>query len=431
MTGGRQRTTLWALLLAAMAALSALSSAGPQRVGAASPVDGEGAEPVSLVLFYGSGCPHCHAEREFLDDLGERWPELEILQYEVWDDADNLALFRQRAAAAGFEARAVPTTFLGERVWVGWSPSVAEEIEAVVEAMFSGTPVPESTMTTSTVVEVPFVGGIDVGDRSLVVATVLIGFVDGVNPCSLWVLSMLLALVLHSGSRRRVFAVGATFLAVTSLLYGLYIAGAYSALDYADEADWVRVGVAAVAGVFGVLHVKEFFTHRGVSLTISDAHKPRMYQRMRALARADRSLPAALGGTTVLAVGVSIVETPCTAGLPLLWADLLADRGVAGSGAVLLFLLYLGVFLLDELVLFGAAVMTLRATRMQERHGRLLQLLSGTLMLTLASVMLFAPSMLETLAGTIVVFGAAAGVTVVIYLVDRWWRAAGHPLSMQ
>ena len=49
--------------------------------------------------------------------------------------------------------------------------------------------------------------------------------VDGVNPCSLWVLTMLLALVLHSGSRRRVMAVGGTFLLVTSLMYGLYIVG--------------------------------------------------------------------------------------------------------------------------------------------------------------------------------------------------------------
>ncbi len=429
MIGGRHLTRLWAVLLTTMIAVGAWSFVSRSDVEAGVGIDGAAGEAVTLELFYGSGCPHCHAEREFLDGLQVRWPDLRIVEYEVWDDDENLALFRERAAAAGFEARAVPTTFVGDRVWVGWSEAIADEIEAVVTAMFDGAAVPESTMSTSTIVDVPFFGGVDVGDRSLVAATLLIGFVDGVNPCSLWVLSMLLALVLHTGSRRRVFAVGTMFLFVTSALYGLYMVGAYSALDYAGEADWVRFAVAAVAGVFGVLHIKEFFTDRGVSLTISDAHKPKMYQRMRGLARADRTLPAALGGTALLAVGVSVVETPCTAGLPLLWTDLLAQRDVATGGAVLLFMLYLGVFLLDEMILFGVAVVTLRATRMQERHGRVLQLVSGTLMLTLASVMLFAPSLLETLSGTIVVFAAAAAVAGAVVVVDRWWRHGHSPDS--
>jgi len=429
MIGGRHLTRLWMVLLTIMVAVGAWSFASRGDVEAASGIDGAAGESVTLELFYGSGCPHCHAEREFLEGLQMRWPDLQVLQYEVWDDDDNLALFRERAAAAGFEAQAVPTTFVGGRVWVGWSEAIADEIEAVVTAMFDGAVVPESTMSTSTIVEVPLLGGVDVGDRSLVAATVLIGFVDGVNPCSLWVLSMLLALVLHTGSRRRVFAVGTMFLFVTSALYGLYMAGAYSALDYAGEANWVRLAVAAVAGVFGVLHIKEFFTHRGVSLTISDSHKPKMYQRMRGLARADRSLPAALGGTALLAVGVSVVETPCTAGLPLLWTDLLAQRDVTTGGAVLLFLLYISVFLLDEVILFGAAVVTLRATRLQERHGRVLQLVSGTLMLTLASVMLFAPSLLETISGTIVVFATAAAVAGTVVVVDRWWRQGHSPDS--
>jgi hypothetical protein len=35
------------------------------------------------------------------------------------------------------------------------------------------------------VVDLPFLGPVDVGDRSLIVATLAIGFIDGINPCSL------------------------------------------------------------------------------------------------------------------------------------------------------------------------------------------------------------------------------------------------------
>ncbi|MEL6892570.1 MAG: hypothetical protein AAFP84_13295 [Actinomycetota bacterium] len=376
------------------------------------------AEPVVLTLFHGEGCPHCAAERDFLDELAGRYPDLEIRQYEVWHDGQHRDLFRQMAADRGFEASAVPTTFLGDRYWVGYSDAAGDEIEAVVAALLGGEAAPVADEETA-LVDVPFVGDVDVGDRSLVLATVLIGFVDGVNPCSLWVLSILLALVLHSGSRRRVFAVGSVFLFITSALYGLYMVGAYSALDYAGEARWIRAAVALVAGTFGVLHLKEYVTTRGPSLTISAARKPGLYQRMRALADTDRSLPAVLGGTSLLAVGVSLLETPCTAGLPLLWTDLLAARDVPAAGAVVLFLIYLGVFLLDELVIFGAAVVTLRAAKMQEHHGRILQLVSGTLMLTLAVTMVAAPRLLESLTGTVAVFGGAAIAVAVVVLVER------------
>jgi cytochrome c biogenesis protein CcdA len=254
--------------------------------------------------------------------------------------------------------------------------------------------------------------------------------VDGVNPCSLWVLSMLMALVVHSGSRSRVFAVGGVFLLVTSSLYGLYMIGAYSTLSLVGEQTWIRIGVALVAGTFGVLHVKEHFTSRGPSVTIGAEHKPGLFRKMRRLADVDRSLPAALGGTAVLAVGVSLLETPCTAGLPLLWTNLIADRGVPASGAVVLFLLYLLIFLIDELVIFGATVFTMRAAKMQEHHGQALQLIGGMLMLTLAIAMVAAPSAMESLAGTAIVFAVAAGVTVSVLAAEAWWRRR-HPVTRQ
>ena len=139
---------------------------------------------------------------------------------------------------------------------------------------------------------------------------------------------------------------------------------------------------------------------------------------MRRLARPDRSLTAVLGGTAALAVGVSLAETPCTAGLPLLWTDLVSARDVPAAGALLLFVLYLAVFLVDELAIFTVAVLTLRAAKLQERRGRILQLVSGVLMLALAGTMLFAPELLESVTGAIVVFGAAALTCLVIVLLD-------------
>lgn len=373
-------------------------------------------DTVEVVVFFGEGCPYCAQELEFLVELQDRTPQVEVLAYEVWENEANRAYFRSMADAAGIDAGSVPTTFIGDLVWVGFDSVVADQITAAVDALLeSRTP----DVVERTEVGVPIVGTVDVADTSLIVATLLIGFVDGINPCSFWVLSVLLALVLHSGSRTRIAVVGVVFLSVTSALYGLYMFGAYSALDYAAEMTWVRVAVALVAGAFGVLHLKEYVTHRGPSLTIADDRKPGMYRGMRSLARTDRSLPAVLAGTVVLAVGVSLAETPCTAGLPLLWTNLLTARDVSSPEAAFLFGLYLLAFLIDELIVFTIAVVGLRATKVQEHHARLLQLISGTLMLALALTMLFAPHALETVAGTLTVFGATVTVILVVLVIDR------------
>ena len=404
-----------ALVTAFVIAAAPLSDAAAQD-----PSTGTDSPTVELTLFWGDGCPHCAAEHEFLDELVERYPDLVIDDYEVWYDSDNLDRFRARAEMAGVDARAVPTTFVDGHVWVGFDDSVAEEIEAVVAALVAERPVEPVDRTT---VDVPIVGIVDVGSRSLVVATLLIGFVDGINPCSLWALSILLAVVLHSGSRRRVAIVGATFIFVTSAMYGLYIGGAYSALSYARFLPWIQRGVAIVAGTLGVLQLKELFgVERGPKLGIPDASKPGMFQRMRQLAAPDRPLPSVLGATAVLAMGVSLLETPCTLGLPVLWTDLLSRQDVAPTGAALLFLLYLAAFLVDELLLFGAAVVTMRAAKLQERHGRELKWVSGVVMITLAVTLLARPEAMEEVAGATAVFAIAAVIAVAGIVGDRMVR---------
>lgn len=412
-------------LVAVVAVVTATVGLDAGRARASAPEPSQ--DPIELVVFHGDGCPHCAAMLAYLDELEARDDDLVVTRHEVWYDTANQQLFADTLAALGEEPDAVPTVVIDGIVIVGHSDAIEARIESIVADLRAGLdPVDAGEF----VIDVPFVGSVDVGSGSLIGATALIALVDGVNPCSLWVLSMLMALVVHSGSRRRVLAVGGVFLLITSMLYGLYMVGAYSALSLVGQRAWIRIAVALVAGTFGVLHVKEHFTASGPSVTIGAEHKPGLFARMRRLADMDRSLPATLGGTAVLAVGVSLLETPCTAGLPLLWTNLIADRDVPTSGAVVLFLLYLLIFLVDELVIFGAAVLTLRATKMQEHHGRALQLIGGTLMLTLAVAMVVTPAALESIAGTVVVFGVAAAVTAGVMGIEAWWRRR-HPATRQ
>jgi cytochrome c biogenesis protein CcdA/glutaredoxin len=376
-------------------------------------------QPPTLELFWAEGCPYCEAERAWLQDVRVRYPQLQVLEYEVSSDESIRDLLLQRAAEHGFQVTGVPVTVLGDRHWIGFSDRIAADITAAIDASVAVVPeaAPEPDPAT---IDVPVVGAVDLAGSSLLVATVAIGAVDGLNPCSLWVLSVLLALVLHTRSRRRVLAVGSTFLVVTAALYALYVAGLYGVLSYIAFVPLIRVGLAVVAAAFGIIAIKDFFAFgRGISLSIPDSRKRGLYRRIRHVADVDRPLLPVLGGTVVMAAGVSLVETPCTAGFPLVWSNLLASHGVGGAEAVGLFGVYMLVFLADELLVFGAAVVTMRAFKVQERHGRLLKLVAGVVLLTLAVVMVAAPGLLEDVTGTLLVFGAAAVLTVLVAVVFR------------
>lgn len=388
-------------------------------------------DPVELTIFYGEGCPYCAAELEFLDELQDRTPQLRVSAYEVWNDDANRRLFIDMTAERGAEAQAVPTTIIGDEVWVGFDERIAAAIEDAVAARSgpASTPTPGPASDPATV-RVPLIGPVSVGDRSLVLATVVIGFVDGVNPCSLWVLTILLALVLHGRSRKRVVLVGATFLGVTAAMYGLYIVSFYSALSIAGSMAWIQRAVAVVVGTLGALQLAEALEVRGApSLGISEERRPELYRKMRSLSVADRSVGALILATTGLAVGVSLMETPCTAGLPMLWTGMVADHELPWMSMATLFALYLLVFLLDELLVFGAAVVTMRAFKLQERHGRGLKLVSGVVMLSLAAVLLVYPAAMDTMSGALAVTAATAALAAGAVVLDHTLRgrtSQGH-----
>lgn len=399
-------------LLVLCVAILAMSPAPTPSVASTAP----SADSATLVLFWGDGCPHCEAEMEFLSRLVEEHPGLEVVSYEVWKDAGNRQIFVETLRSLGEEPAGVPTTVLDDRIWVGFSDSVASEIRAAVVAEMEGT---EDPPPGGTVIELPILGEVDLGSTSLVTSTLLIALVDGFNPCSLWALSILLALVLRTGSRGRVLMVGMTFLTITAGMYALYIVGLYGVLTLAAHATWVRVSMALIALAFGLINLKDYFAFkRGPSLTIADSAKPGLYRRMRRLTD-DRPLRSVLAGTGLLAVGVSILETPCTAGYPLLWTDLVSSQGVETAGAVALFALYMAVFLADELIVFGGAVATMRAAKLEERHGRVLKLVSGTLMISLALTLIFAPELMTDLAGVAITFGLAALAASVVLVATR------------
>ncbi|WP_089680682.1 hypothetical protein [Halomonas shengliensis] len=330
----------------------------------------------------------------------------------VVEDAAGRARFIAMMGERGQTPNAVPTFILGERVWVGFAPPIAEAIEAQL-----GSEAAEAVSRYR--LDLGPLGRLDLAEQPMLVGTLLIAFVDGFNPCSLWVLTVLLAMILGSGSRARTAAVGGTFLLVTATLYGLFIAGLFAALSVAHHLAGIQLVVALFALGFGAVNVKDYFAFKqGLSFTIPERFKPRIYRGSRAVRR-DRPLPAILLTTVVLAAGVALIELPCTAGFPVVWSSLVAEAGIQGPAFAGLLASYLVVYLLDEILILGTAIVTLRIGRLQETHGRTLKLVGGMVMLALGGVLLIEPSLMESLAGFLAVVGIALAGTLAVIAVSR------------
>lgn len=395
--------------------------------------------PVVIYLFWGDGCPHCAKAKPFLNNLVEQYPNIELRAFEVWNIEENQKLFQKMTAVYGFEPHAVPTIFIGNQYWEGYNDTIQDEIQNSVKNCFenqcpdkgvgiipgaTSNIVPETNFSTenkvSEVINLPLIGQVDLSSKSLWVSTLLISFVDGVNPCSIWVLTMLLAITLHAGSRKKVLIIGLIFLTVTAGIYALFIAGLFTMLTVIKFVGWIQIGVALLSLFFAVINIKDYFWYKeGLSFTISDDKKPGIFQRMRSIVDASQSFWGLAGATVVLAAGVSLVEFSCTAGFPVLWTNILVSQKVSGFTFVLLLLFYLVIYQLDELAIFFTAVYSLKASKLEEKHGRLLKLIGGMLMLTLAGVMLINPNLLNSLSSSMWIFAGALAATMLTLFIHR------------
>ena len=91
-------------------------------------------DKVTIYFFWGNGCPHCEVEKPYLEEWQEKYgDQIEVKSFETWKNKKNAFLFQEVAAAYGIKAQGVPTTFIGEKNWVGFSSSMAPEMENYIQ----------------------------------------------------------------------------------------------------------------------------------------------------------------------------------------------------------------------------------------------------------------------------------------------------------
>jgi hypothetical protein len=382
---------------------------------------------VHLYFFWTETCPHCQRAKPFVESLPDRYPWL-VLHSLPLDRAhrENVDAYVAMARAIGERAGSVPGFIFCGKLKTGYGDdastgkSLVEGLKQCrADAIDRGAlpPVQATATPDETELAIPLFGTVDVQALSLPVLTLVLAGLDSFNPCAFFVLLFLLSLLVHARSRKRMLIIGATFVFFSGFIYFLFMAAWLNLFLIIGHLRWVTFVAGLVAIFFGLLNVKDFvWFKRGISLSIPEQAKPRLYERMRKLVTADK-LPAMLVGTVALAIAANSYELLCTAGFPMVFTRALTLHELTTTGYYLYLVLYNVIYVVPLSLIVGVFVVTLGSRKLSEREGRVLKLLSGLMMLGLGLLLVIVPGSLNNLVTAVALLFVALGGT---YLLTRF-----------
>ncbi|MBF0208014.1 MAG: hypothetical protein HQK53_14135 [Oligoflexia bacterium] len=346
---------------------------------------------ISIEMFYSFDCPHCHEALSWIPELKRHFPNVTIQLYEIKKIKANQTLFEKTAAQHNVSVTGVPTFFIGDKVFVGFYKNqtcclLLDEIKSLTFKSNSKNYHQE--------IKVPILGTMRVDQISLLNFSIVIGLLDGLNPCAMWVLMFLLGLLIHTRSKQRILLIGSIFVIASGVVYFAFMSAWFSLFSVIGYSQIIRWILAIAAILMGLINIKEiFFFKKGFSLMIPESTKPKIAQKIRKIMQ-EQNLYSAIVGTILLAIFVNLIELGCTIGLPAIFTKILADRSVSVSWKYLYMVIYNIAYIVPLAIIVGIFTLTLGHYKMTEHHGKILKLISGLLMLLLGIVMLIKPEML-------------------------------------
>lgn len=389
-------------------------------------------ESVNIYLFYGDGCPHCAALEEYLNNEYSSDKNVTMYKYEVWNNKENQELWKKVENITGEEAKGVPYFVIGEEVYQGysagstWEKKVDRAIKkakkndyndnvgitlGVVEGKIKESKQDSNSSFDPSKKEADlsdytkkedapntkldiFNTTIDLKDMSLPVIAVIIGLVDGFNPCAMWVLIFLITMLFDYPSRKKMWILGCTFIFTSAFIYFLFMMSFLKVAEFISGIKILQILIALFALAFGIINVYRYFKTKDVGCDVVDKNKRRKIMTRIKKIVSNKSFVLALVGIIFLAISVNLIELLCSLGLPVMFTQILAYNNVTGIKNILYIILYILFFLIDDLIVFFVAMKTLKITAISNKYSKYSHLIGGLIMLIIGILMLVKPEWL-------------------------------------
>ena len=372
---------------------------------------------VNIYLFHSYTCKHCKEEIKLLDELEKEYDNIKVYKYEV-NENGNGELLKNISEIMGSKVTGTPYTIIGNKVFSGYDYENSKGrfkgaieyyskygYEDKVGEYISSIPLPSYEVKDtdpdvdeyisnyiSYKVKLPLIGEVKLKNLTLPLITVVIGLADGFNPCAMWVLLFLISMLIGMKDKKRMWILGSTFLLISALIYLIFMMSWLNLANLLISVVWVRVIIAIVSLVGGIINLRGYIKHRKVSGcdVVDDKKRNKIITRIKKFTT-EKNFWLAILGVIVLAISVNVVELACSAGLPVMFIEILSLNNLTAIEEIIYIVLYMLFFLLDDFVVFVIAMTTLSLTGVSSKYGNLSKLIGGILMLLIGLLLMFKP----------------------------------------
>ena len=366
---------------------------------------------VNMYLFYGEECPHCHALLEFLKPYLKKNENVKLYKYEVWHNEKNSKLYQEIHELLDDDSNVIPYLIIGNTILTGYNEEKTPDTIKNAVSFYSHVEYKdkvgvhlglvedngeEELVYEENEVDIPIIGKRDPKNVPILLSTILIGLVDGFNPCAMWILIFLISMLLGLKDKKRRLALGITFLCASALVYFLFLVSWLSLAEFLDKITYVRAAIAAIAIIFGTIAILQFVKSLNKDdgcEVVNSNNRKRIINSIKKIVK-EKSFILAFLGVILLAFSVNIIELLCSLGLPVMFSEILTINEVSTAMKIFYSLIYILFFLIDDIIIFIIAMKTLEIKAISNKYAKYSHLIGGIIMLIIGFLMIYKPEWL-------------------------------------
>lgn len=379
-------------------------------------------EPVVLVeVFERIDCTHCLDARAFFDDYLKDNEGVIVTYYDLAEE-ENRDLWLELSELEGIP-KVTPIILVGNTVVQGFGD--ADTTGVLLDRLIQETE-PAASLTFAEFIEaggsgelavveggtceidgdgcvvepalapvkIPLIGKtIDPQAYSLGSMALILGFIDGFNPCAMWVLVTFLLVLVQIGDKRRMWQVAGLFILAEAIMYYLILNVWFQVWDFVGLDNIVTpiIGVVAIGG--GIFFLWEWYTSDGTCKIVGAEKRKKTQSRIKNLVTAELTVLTAVG-IIGLALSVNIIEFACSVGIPQAFTKILDINMLSFLERQMYMLAYILMYMVDDLIVFGIALYSFEKIGLTTKYSKLSNLVGGILMVILGLILLLKPELL-------------------------------------
>lgn len=377
--------------------------------------------PISVIVR--EDCVHCKDEKAFLETLQKTRQDIQIILHDI-DTPEGKKIFDELTSKEKL-SKSTPITLVGNTIIQGFdtAETTGKRIEELLEKSVGKKTltIPEYLQTESSsspiekvadgscegdgtcaadygssalTISIPFIGAVNLAAYSLPTIASLLGFIDGFNPCAMWVLVTFLIILIEIGDRRLMWRIAGLFIAAETIMYYLILNVWFTTWDFIGLDRIVTPIVGAVAIAAGLYFLYEGIKSDGTCKVTNLAQKSKIKAKITSIATNPFTIVTALS-VIGLALSVNIIEFACSIGIPQTFTKIIELNALSWLQSQGLMALYIMGYMVDDFLVFGLALWGAQHLGLTSKYTKWSHLIGGTLMIILGALLIFSPESLR------------------------------------